>query len=81
MNPITNLWGILVRKMHPHGTHITNMGDYEDAIYQKWNQIPIKTLQALHKSMSKRFYNVPLSYGGYTKQKVEKNIDKNWVRV
>lgn len=67
LNPIENLWGIIVREVYRDNRQFSNVQDLKNAILQAWTNIPLLTLSNLVKSMPKRLLEVVKANGGPTK--------------
>ena len=67
MNPIENLWGILVRKVYPNGKHYFNKEELRKGIFDAWESIEKKTLENLVDSMGDRLFMLASANGGPTK--------------
>jgi transposase len=67
LNPIENLWGILVRRVYQNGTQFANKDELEKAIVREWKNIELTELQNLVESMSDRIFDVIHSGGVKTK--------------
>lgn len=67
LNPIENLWSVLVRAVYSNGRQFQNVGDLEIAIKREWQKIPIELLQTLIDSMKSRVFEVITAGGSWTK--------------
>lgn len=67
LNPIENLWGIIVRKVYDAGTQYSTVADLENAVKAAWYDISNETIQKLVKSMNDRCSDVLLQRGRKTK--------------
>jgi transposase len=67
LNPIENLWGIIVRDIYKNGRQFNSVPELKTAIKQSWLNIPDETREKLVESMSKRIYDVIYNRGGHTK--------------
>lgn len=67
LNPIENLWGILVRGVYANGRQFDQIADLEKAIRQCWNDIDLSITKNLVSSMKKRIFNVIKANGAQTK--------------
>ena len=63
LNPIENLWGILVRKVYSGGKQYPNKELLKEAIRKAWAEVPNETLSKLSKSMHKRCIQIIQSNG------------------
>jgi hypothetical protein len=66
LNPIENLWGILVRSVYKNGRQFNSVSELKAAIKKAWTEIPDETLQKLVNSMRNRIFEVVLNKGGHT---------------
>jgi hypothetical protein len=67
LNPMENLWGILVRRVYADGRQFVTVGDLKAAIREEWTKIETEVLRRLINSMQDRVFNVILKNGGQTK--------------
>lgn len=67
INPIENLWGILVRGVYAHGKQFSTVNELKVAICESWAAIGRDTLQNLIDSMQNRVFEVIKANGGSTK--------------
>ncbi len=67
LNPIENLWAILVRKVYAGGRQFFNIQDLKAEITRRWKEIPLSTLVSLINSMPKRCIEVAVRNGSKTK--------------
>ena len=67
LNPIGNLWFVLVRAVYSNRRQFPNVGDLEIAIKREWQMIPIELLQTLIDSMKSRVFEVITAGGSWTK--------------
>ncbi|GAB0096980.1 hypothetical protein DMENIID0001_125670 [Sergentomyia squamirostris] len=70
LNPIENLWGILVRRIYDpdsENCEFNNTSDLKAAIIKAWEEIEQETITNLIQSMSKRIFEVIRKNGGLTK--------------
>lgn len=58
LNPIENMWGILVRRVYAGGRQYHNHDDLRSAIQAAWDSIPQQTLRTLVASMKNRCIQV-----------------------
>lgn len=54
LNPIENLWGIMVRAVYANGCQFETVNDLRAAILKAWEEIPPETLHKLVDSMHSR---------------------------
>lgn len=66
LNPIENLWGLLVRAVYKENKKYSTVQELKDAIEQAWEEIPNETLASLANSMPNRIFEVINKNGGYT---------------
>jgi hypothetical protein len=64
LNPIENLWGLIVREVYANGRCYENVSSLRENIAAAWAKIPISLLSSLVKSMNKRCVEVLLKKGG-----------------
>lgn len=67
LNPIENLWGILVRKVYEGGRQFYRTNDLKKAIEDCWAKIELHVLQNLVESMPNRIFQVIRLNGAKTK--------------
>ncbi len=67
LNPIENLWGILVRDVYKDNKQYNTVQELMEEINRCWNNIDQKVVQNLYKSMPKRVANVLEAQGRKTK--------------
>ena len=67
MNPIENLWGVLVRKVFHGGRQFENANHLKIAIRAAWHDIDVSILRNLVESMPKRVFELIRANGGPTK--------------
>lgn len=67
LNPIENLWGIMVRKIHQNGRQFPNISTLKNEIKQCWESLDISLLKKLVNSMPNRIYQVINNNGKHTK--------------
>jgi hypothetical protein len=66
LNPIENLWGILVRSVYANGRQFDSVTDLETQIYKSWAEITTDTLSTLVGSMTNRMAAVIRADGDQT---------------
>jgi len=66
LNPIENLWGIMVRRVYENGRQFDNCEDLRDAIRRVWDEISVADIRKLAKSMPDRIFEVIKKNGGHT---------------
>jgi transposase len=67
LNPIENLWGIMVREVYANGKQYHHVNDLKNAIIAAWNSIPAHLCRKLVRSMHTRCIAVMKNNGGVTK--------------
>lgn len=67
MNPMENLWGILVRDVYADFRQFNTVNELKQAILAAWNRVPMETLAQLSGSMNKRMIEVLKKQGRKTK--------------
>ncbi len=65
LNPIENLWGIMVRTVYPNGKQYNNVHDLEVAIMDCWAQLDESILKKLADSMTNRLVEVLKRKGNF----------------
>lgn len=58
LNPIENLWGIMVRRIYDDNRQYQTVDELKEAILQAWNSIPEEIIQNLVASMQNRVFQV-----------------------
>lgn len=66
MNPIEDLWGILVRKVFENARQYYTIADLKKSVEKCWNEIASNQLHQLIDSMPNRIYELILKKGGNT---------------
>ncbi len=66
LNPIENLWSIIVRDVYKDCRQYNNVDDLKRAILDAWRRVPLSTLQNLVDSMPRRLLDVVAARGGTT---------------
>ena len=64
LNPIENLWGLLKRNVEKRNPQTVD--ELKKFLLEEWENIPIRTLQKLEKSMRNRSEAVIKSNGEFT---------------
>lgn len=64
LNPIENLWGILVQRVYANGRQFPTVDQLKECIILEWNNIEIGVIQELSLSMNNRLFNVAFKQGG-----------------
>ena len=67
LNPIENLWGIVVRKVYDQGKKYDSKVSLTGAIMKSWSEIDDQTVKNLINSMKNRCIEVIAAKGGKTK--------------
>lgn len=63
LNPIENLWGVLVRRVYTENRQFNSVEDLKRAIVEEWNAIDLNLIQNLINSMKTRIFNTILKKG------------------
>ena len=63
LNPIENLWGVIVRDIYREGKKYNNTHELKNAILQSWASIPEETIKALSESMYDRISKIGVKKG------------------
>lgn len=66
LNPIENLWGIMVRRIYADGRQYQTRNELQGAIEQAWTEINQETMDNLVLSMENRIFQVINRNGGHT---------------
>lgn len=66
LNPIENVWGIIVRKVYAENHQYGNVEDLKNAIIKSWNEISDQVRKNLISSMGRRLFQVAEKRGGTT---------------
>lgn len=66
LNPIENLWGIMVRQIYADNRQFSSLQELKSAILQSWEAIELATLQKLVQSMPNRIFQTINRSGGAT---------------
>ena len=56
MNPIENLWGILVRNVYAHQVQFKDVHELLEVIMEAWDEVLEECLENLIRSMQKRLF-------------------------
>jgi transposase len=67
MNPIENLWGIIVREVYRGGQQFNSIPELKNAIKNAWYKVPDETREKLVNSMENRIFELIRKNGGHTK--------------
>lgn len=67
LNPIENVWGLLVKSVYANGRQFSNVEELESSIRQSWANINKTAIQAMYNSMKDRIYSLILNKGKWTK--------------
>ena len=67
LNPIENLWGLIVAKVYERGWQYLSISELKNTILDAWRKIPLIQLQKLVNSMSSRIFEVIKANSGSTK--------------
>ena len=63
LNPIENLWGVLVRKVYEGGRQSQATEELKSAVLRSWEVIKKRTLKNLVNSMPHRIFQVINNHG------------------
>lgn len=63
LNPIENLWGILVRRVYKQNRQFATIEELKTTILQEWQAIDQKTIDNLIKSMPNRIFEIASKHG------------------
>jgi len=63
LNPIENIWGILVQKLYQHRKTYRNTTELWEALSVKWHEISQQTIRNLYNSMQKHCSDVLYANG------------------
>jgi transposase len=66
LNPIENLWGVIVRRVYANNRQFQTVAELKTAILQAWGDIEVQLLENLIRSMPNRIFEVIKCGGGYT---------------
>lgn len=66
LNPIENLWGLIVRDIYADSRQYNTVADLKQAILVAWNRLDVQVLQKLVSSMPHRLCEVIAKKGGCT---------------
>jgi len=66
LNPIENLWGLLVRDIYANNKQYTKVDELKQAICRAWNRLQPNQLKTLVDSMPNRLFEIALNQGGST---------------
>ncbi|KAI5155154.1 hypothetical protein ENBRE01_3494, partial [Enteropsectra breve] len=67
LNPIENLWGILVHRVYANGRQFDNEDQLKETAIKEWECISKDTLESLILSMRERIFDVLIEKGASTK--------------
>ena len=67
LNPIENLWGLIVAKVYEGGQQYLAISELKNAILDAWEQIPLLQLQKLVDGMLNWIFEVIKANGGCRK--------------
>ena len=65
LNPIENLWGILVRKVYSNGRQFHSVAELKKEILKCWDEIRLETTQNLIDSMNQRIIQILIKNGKF----------------
>ena len=63
LNPIENIWGVLVRRVYANNRHLDTTDELKAAIIAEWNLLELSLLKKLVNSMKKRLFKVAKANG------------------
>ncbi|RWR98786.1 Transposable element Tc3 transposase-like protein, partial [Dinothrombium tinctorium] len=66
LNPIENLWGIMVRRLYANGHQFKSIEELKTKICEIWSALELQQLRNLVESMPRRLLEVVKSKGGTT---------------
>lgn len=66
LNPMENIWGIMVRRIYANNRQYQTVQELKNAIQQAWNNISDEILQNLIRSMPSRIFQIIERGGGVT---------------
>lgn len=66
LNPMENIWGVLVRRIYAENKIYTNLVELRQAIIREWGKLEVRVLQNLNSSMNRRCEQVLGRGGGAT---------------
>lgn len=66
LNPIENVWGIMVRRIYAENRQYQNVNELKQAILEAWNALSQELLVVLVESMQNRIFQVIQRSGGVT---------------
>ncbi|CAD6196633.1 unnamed protein product [Caenorhabditis auriculariae] len=66
LNPVENLWSVLVRRVYANAKQYTTVNDLKRAIRAEWDGLDKSLLQSLVGSMPNRIFEVAQKQGGIT---------------
>ena len=66
LNPIENLWGVLVREVYKDGRQYDSVAELEKAVKLAWSRITVQLLKKLVNSMPQRINEVIKNHGKST---------------
>lgn len=69
LNPMENLWGILVRKIYKDGRQYRTVSELSRAIFKAWDELDKSLLQKLAMSMPNRIFELILSVAALSRTK------------
>ena len=70
LNPIENVWGILVRDVYADNRQYQTVEELKTAIMGAWNRLPQETVNRLVESMRDRIFEVIQRSGKVTHYKI-----------
>lgn len=67
LNPIENVWGILVRQIYRDGRQFNNVEELRNAIEMAWNNLDPGIMKNLVESIPNRIFELISNRGGHVK--------------
>ena len=67
LNPIENLWGLIVRDVYLDNKQYATVNELKIAILNAWSRIDVQVLNNLAMSIPRRLLSVVKNAGGVTK--------------
>ncbi len=66
LNPVENMWAILVQRVYQNGRQFNTTLELEQAIYAAWDDVSLNTIADLIDSMKNRIFNVIYNRGSHS---------------
>lgn len=67
LNPIENVWGVLVRAVYAEGKQYTSIIELRNSIQKEWRKIELDLLKTLITSMPQRIFDCITAKGSHTR--------------